>query len=150
MLRTMRGYIIEHKDIFKTAIIAYANVLPDPDKMEVGYVNDPLLKRMRDKFMGYLRLQGQEHDLYEAAWKIFRCEMGHDPDHRSLLEFILEEITESIMDGEWQPREIGWPGPRVWGEPRTKTAGNYGGYHERRFRYLIKDRRVTPEVNKPA
>ncbi len=136
MLRTMRGYIIRHKDIFKTAIIAYAKALPDPDKMECDYVNTPILKRERDKFMGFLNLKGQEHDLYEAFWKIVICEMVHDPDHRALLEFMLEEIVESIMDGEWKPREVGMPGPRVWGEPRT-AEGNYGGYRGRRFRKLI-------------
>ncbi len=138
MLRAAREFIVGHKDIFKAAIIAYANAMPDPDKMECSYVNVPVLKRIRDKFMGYLNLKGQEHDLYEAVWKIVICEADHDPDHRALIEFVLEELVEAILDGEWKPREIGMPGPRVWGEPRTEHAGNYGGFHGRRFRQLIK------------
>ncbi len=144
MLRTARQFIIEHKDIFKRAIIEYANAMPDPDKMECLYVNTPILKRIRDKFMGYLRLEdifkdsiSLEKSLYAAAWKIVICEADHDPDHRALAEWVIEELVEAVMDGEWKPREVGMPGPGVWGEPRTKTAGNYGGYHERRFRSLI-------------
>jgi hypothetical protein len=134
MLRTARQFFIEHKGVFEAAIIAYANALPDPDVMECNYANVPVLKRIRDKFMGYLNVKKA---LYAAAWKIIIDEMEHDPDHRALGEFILEEITEAIMDGEWKPREVGWPGPRIWSEPRTESEGNYGGYRGRRFKKLI-------------
>jgi len=145
MHRTIRQLVIQHKDIFKAAIIAYAKAMPDPDSYEPDYINDYLLKRMQAKFMGYLRLEdmhkGQvamEKSLYAAFWKIVRVEMGHDRDHCALLEFIGEEYVEAVMDGEWKPRAIGMPGPRVWGEPRTEHEGNYGGFHGRRFRNLIK------------
>jgi len=134
MLKTIRGFIIEHKGIFEKAIIAYANALPDPDTHECIHPNVPILKRIRDKFMGYLRVK---RDLYAAAWKIIIDEYEHDPDHRAFAEFILEEIVESMMAGEWKPREVGWPGHTCWGEPRTETEGNYGGYHGRKFRSLI-------------
>ena len=145
MHRTIRHLVIHNKDIFKRAIIAYADAMPDPDTYLSDYANDSILKEIQDKFMGYLRLEdthkGQialERSLYRAVWKIVRVEAGHDRDHRALAEFIGEEYVEAVMDGRWKPRDIGMPGPRVWGEPRTKTAGNYGGYHERRFAKLIK------------
>jgi hypothetical protein len=135
MLRTARQHIIEQKWAFEGAIIAFAKALPDPDQMECNYANVPVLKRIRDKFMGYLRVK---HDLYWAFWRIVIDEMDHDPDHRAMLEFILEEVIESVMEGEWKPREVGWPGPTIWGEPRTANEGNYGGFRGRRFKQLIK------------
>ncbi len=134
MLRTARQFVIEHKAVFQDAIIAYAKALPDPDKLECNYANVPVLKRIRDKFMGNIRVK---YDLYWAFWRIVIDEMEHDPDHRALAEFVIEEVVESIMDGEWKPREVGWPGPRIWGEPRTESEGNYGGFRGRRFNKLI-------------
>ena len=116
------------------AVIAFAKVLPNPDEIECNYINTPILKRIRDKFLGYLNFR---EDLYQAAWRIVIDELEHDPDHRAALEFILEEIVEAIMDGEWKPREVGWPGPRMWKEPRT-PEGNYGGFRGRRFKQYIK------------
>jgi len=134
MLRTKRQFIIEVKAVFEKAIIAYAVSLPDPDTHECIHPNIPALKRIRDKFMGYLRVK---RDLYAAVWKIILCEYEHDPDHRAFSEFIIEEIVESIMAGEWKARDVGWPGHSCWGEPRTETEGNYGGWHGRKFRTLI-------------
>ena len=135
MLRTKRQFFIDRKAIFEKAIIAFAACLPDPDKMECEYVNDWIIKRMwEEKFSKYLNCK---QSLYKAAFKIWRCMMGHGVEHRVFVDFIIEEIVEAIMDGEWKPREIGYPGHRIWKEPRTEHAGNYGGFHGRRFVKLI-------------
>lgn len=137
MLVTARQFIIDHKFIFKTAIIAFAKILPEPIPESLDYPNSFILLRIRDKFFKYCNYPPMTQELYQAAWKIFICEMEHDPDHRAMVQFILEEITESIMNGEWKPREIGWPTSRNWKEPRTASAGNYGGYHGYNFAKYI-------------
>lgn len=134
MLKTARQFIINHKRIFKVAIIAFAKVLPEPTIENVGWENGLILLRIREKFFRYCNF---EQELYQAAWKIVIDEMVHDPDHRATLQFVLEEIVEAIMNGEWKPRDIGFPGLRYWKEPGN-PEGNYGGYNGYSFKQLIK------------
>ena len=133
MLKTARGFIIEHKMVFQMAIVAFAKVLPEPTLENTGWGNTPILLRIRDKFAHYHQNDGKKA-LMLAAWKIFINEMEHDPYYRSLFQWVLEEIVESIMDGEWRPRNFAeTPPQRFWAEPRP-----YGDYNGRKFKELIR------------
>gem|GEM_PF-5981779 len=160
-------YLASRVNVCRGAVIAFASVLPDPDdtgSYECQYANTPVLQRILDEA---LPCSGLDLELQQAVKRIAICEMEHDPDHRAVWEFILEEMTEayadgefvfspdretdfktafeiivkgiveSILDGEWRPRKVGWPGSRMWKEPRTENEGNHGGFRGYRFRQKI-------------
>lgn len=139
MLIDKRQFYIDKKAIFEKAIRWFAKLLPDPDEMECDYINDNIIREIRDKTLGYLNFKP---DLYLAAFKIFRCMMGHGVEHRIVVDFIIEEIVEAVIDGRWQPRQVGYPGHRLWKEPRTPEGSQYGGFHGRRFRELIRQNKT--------
>ena len=137
MLKTKRQFIIEHKAVFETAIIeaaiiAFARILPEPTLTNTGWVNTPILLRIRDKFLSYHHNRSKK-GLFWAAWTVLIDIPEHDPYYRTLLQWLLEELVESVMDGEWQPRSQNDMPEKYWSEPRPK--GNFNG---RRFKEFIK------------
>ena len=143
MLRTARQLIIEHKAIFRQAIIAYANMLPEPviqpttpQEKAVTWKNSPVLLRIRDKFLSYYGYEGRRQ-MMEAGWKILIDELEHDPAYRDPFQFLVEELVEAVMNGEWQPRPANAPLQQYWKEPPP-----YGNYVGRDFaRFIKKDGR---------
>jgi len=136
---------------------------PDPTKRKVLEPNSRILLEIRDKFFSYYANPGRE-ELFKAAWKIAisECEKGmyyrygepssdeflmalskvgiseseHDPHYRDIGQWLLEELVERVMSGEWKPRPSRHPSG-FWNEPRT-PEGDYGRYHGRQFAKLIK------------
>ena len=135
MLKTARQLIIDQKGIFMVAVMAFAAILPEPSPENVEWKGGIVLLRIRDKFLKYIIFK---RGFYEAVWKIAIDEMVHDPDHRAAIQFALEELFEATINGEWPAREVGWPGPRMWSEPRTESEGNYGGFRGYTFKQYIK------------
>jgi len=139
MLTHMRGFVIKHKAIFEKAIIAYADILPDPTYENVLEPNSHVLLDMRNKFFSYYH-NPSKMNLFQATWKIAIAENEHDPHYRSLVfGWLVEEVVEAVLDGRWKPRLIGHPGPSTWNEPRCEDGSNYGLYNGRSFKNLIKN-----------
>ena len=134
MLVTMRAFVIKHKAIFRLAVIAYAKILLEPTKDNTLEPNSHILLDIRDKFFEHYTLPDRR-TLFESAWKIFICEYEHDPHYRHIGDWLIEELVESVMSGEWKPRPIGEPSG-WWKEPRY-SEGNYGGNRGRKFAELI-------------
>lgn len=132
MLIYMRDFIIRQKWIFKQAVKAYANALPEPTKENTLEPNSPIIIDIEDKFFKYYDFKGNK-PLFEAMWKILICEYEHDPHYRDICQWVLEELVEAVMDGRWTPRPHHHPSGH-WKEPR-ETCGEYDG---RRFKDLIK------------
>jgi len=125
----MRGFVIEHKGVFEKAIIAYALILPEPTKENTLEPNCHILLDIRDRFRERNTVKPA---LFEAAWKALICEYEHDPCYRNRLDWLLEELVESVLDGEWKPRPTNHPSGG-WKEPHP-----YGEYVNRSFNNLIK------------
>ena len=135
MLVSKRDFVIKCKAVLRKVVIWFASKLPDPTKENTLEPNSHILLAIRDKFFGYYNNKGRE-DMFRAAWKVLICEYEHDPHYRHILDWLIEEVVESVMSGEWKPRPSRHPSG-FWNEPRTPD-GDYGNYHGRQFAKLIK------------
>lgn len=138
MLREARQFVIEHKGIFMKAIVAFADILPEPTKENTVRHNTHVLIDLRDKFLRYDTIANRTK-LYEAAWKIFIAEYEHDADETYRFDWLVEELANS----DWETRPIGHPATN-WQEPDPYG----GGYlikddtllkHKRRFNLLLSE-----------
>ncbi len=114
MLRTARNYVITHKAIFRKAIIAYAEILPDPTLGNTYRANTKFWIKERDKFRKYYNNPGREA-LIEAAWKIWIDEYEHDGHYVDLIDVVVDDIKS---EEEWTERVALHPLPRYWTEQR--------------------------------
>ncbi len=104
MLRRIRGLVMEHKGIFRNAIHVFASILPEPTLENTEAPNTKALIRMKEWFFEHYHLDGRI-ELMEDAWKILIDEYEHDPHPRYLFDCLVEELAESVRNGEWEPRE---------------------------------------------
>ncbi len=131
MLQSMRGFVIEHKGIFEKAIIAYANILPEPTKENTLEPNSHILIDKEEGFFKYYN-NSSKTPLFKALWKVGICEYEHDPHYRHIGDWFVEELVESVLEGKWKPRPNRHPSGG-WNEPHP-----YGEYVNRSFKNLIK------------
>jgi len=118
-----RNFIIKHKAIFQSAIIAFAKILPEPTKEGCIFENSHTLIEKRDRFLEYENNNGRQ-EMFQAIWNIFIDENEHDDYYRFRFEWTIEEIIKDILSGKWQPRPQGYPFSEHWNEPQP-----YGGKH---------------------
>lgn len=130
-LQTKRAFVIEHKGIFQKAIIAFALILPEPTRENTLEPNSHILLGKWDKFFGYYSNSSKTR-LFKSIRKITVFVYEHDPHYRHLIDWWLEEILETLLDGEWKPRPTNHPSGG-WKEPHP-----YGEYVNRSFKNLIK------------
>lgn len=131
-----RKFVIDHKSIFEKAIIAYAAILPEYTRENCNDPNTKILFDVEDKFWEFYSNPGKEK-LFKAGWKIAKFENEHDPHYRDIVfGWLVEEIVEAVVDGEWTPRPVGHPSG-FWKEPRIPGVGNYGKYKGRKFKKYI-------------
>ncbi len=131
MLQTERAFVIRNKNIFEGAIIAFAFILPEPTKENTLEPNSHILLDKWDKFFGYYTNRSKM-SLFKAIRKVTVCIYEHDPHYRSLIDWFLEEIVESVLEGKWKPRRTNHPSGG-WNELHP-----YGEYVNRSFKNLIK------------
>ena len=144
MLRAQRQFIIVEKAIFMAAIIRYAKALPDPvDDDGVGLTDDvlanPKVVTQANSyvylriFRRFLKYCGFRQPMMLAGAKIVIDELEHDPPYADASSFLIEELVEAVLNGEYQPRHQNNPPPSLWKEPMP-----YGNFIGRKFKELIK------------
>ena len=141
ILKVKRQFYIQQKAIFEAAIIAYVRTLPEPvlnnpkrGQAVIDWPNSRILMEKRDKFLKYCLFK---RPLWRAVWKILIVKSDYDPAYRDAGQFILEELVEAILHGDWKPRPVNNPPASIWKEPGTQEGG-YGAFHGRTFKQYIK------------
>ena len=108
MLKEARQFVIEHKDLFMKAIIAFADTLPEPTKENTIIPNTYPMIRIWDKLLEMEDNPGRE-PLFKALKKITVSEHEHDYYYKDRMQVWLELWMEEVLMGNWKPRSLGHP-----------------------------------------
>ena len=110
--KMLRGEMWEYtikkiKEPFRKFLIFIAERYPTPTKENTRCHNSHILLDKQERFFSYE--YGGRDALFKAAWKILIAEYEHDAYYRYRFDWLLEELANEVIKGNWEIRVKGEP-----------------------------------------